>query len=84
MKTELPTATVLTLRVKTFRNAGLEARWSKHNGRPCMAVRNPSAKLTHQRLKWWVITNQMWEAMKQDGVLMGFENSTLLGDVFSI
>ena len=74
----------LKLSVKTFRDVGMEAKWGKVSGRPPMFVRNPKANLEHQRTKWWLVTKSIWDAMNKDGVLEGFDNSTLLGDVFSL
>ncbi len=68
-----------------MREAGLEAKWGKTSkGTPIIFVRDPSAALKHQRDTWWVCSNDMWERMKKDGVKLGFDNHTLLGDVFSI
>jgi len=70
--------------VKTYREAGLEARWSKRNGRPVITVRDPIAPLEHQRQTWWIVSLNMFEDMKKDGIREAFRNHTLLGDIFSI
>jgi hypothetical protein len=71
--------------IKTFRAAGLEAKWT-HNqsGAPIIVARNPSAKSKHQRETWWMVTKQTWDLMAKVGVAEGFDRATLLGDVFSI
>lgn len=75
----------LAYSVKTFRDAGLEARCARTLlGKPCYAVRNPNADRKSQREKWWVVTPAMWKAMQERGVLEGFDNCTLLGDIFSV
>jgi hypothetical protein len=80
-----PSDNQLTHRVSTYRQAGLEARWGRtRNGAPAIFVRNPQSKLRHQRESWWMVTGSMFNAMKRDGVLEGFENCTLIADVFSI
>jgi len=71
--------------VKTFRDAGLEAHWSRtRDGAPIIAVRDPNSKYNHQRLEWWVVDQSMWDAMKARGVLVGFDECTALGDIFSV
>jgi hypothetical protein len=70
--------------VRTFREAGLEARWTKKHGVPIIGVRNPKAKHAHQRYSWWVVDGPMWAAMQRDGILAAFEQHTLLGDLFSV
>jgi len=77
-------AGVLTYRVGTFRDAGLEAQWFKlPSGQPFIKVRDPNAELDHQR-KWWVVDGSMFDLMKERGVKTGFYNATMLGDIFSI
>lgn len=71
-------------RVGTFREAGLQARWTKVNGAPFISARNPNAKHEHQRDKWWLVDRDMFAAMGRDGVCEAFDNFTLLGDMFSI
>lgn len=71
--------------VDTYRNAGLEARWSRtRTGAPAIFVRNPNSKLEHQRTRWWMVDRSMYRQMSKLGVLAGFDSVTLLGDVFSI
>ena len=71
--------------VKPLREAGLEARWSKtRRGQPVIIARNPSSDLKHQREKWWYVDVKMWELFQKEGILKGFDLSTLLGDIFAI
>ncbi len=70
--------TKLYYRVNTFREAGLEAKWSKTGGRPYLLARGAEGKA------WYVITANMFERMKKVGILAAFEEHTLLGDVLSI
>jgi len=73
----------MTYTLQTFRDAGLESKWAKtFAGRPIITVRNPNAKLQHQREKWWVVTKSMFENMTENGVIEGFERETLLGNMF--
>lgn len=75
----------MRLSVLTFRDVGLEAKWTKTSRRqPCIVVRNPSAKHKHQRETWWMVDNDMWESAKKFGILEAFERHTLLGNFFSI
>ena len=75
----------MTYRVSTFRTAGLEARWTRtHAGKPIIVVRNPLALREHQRTQWWAVTAGMWTSMQATGIIEGFTQHTLLGDVFSI
>jgi hypothetical protein len=83
MKTE--TAVKIENKVGTYRAAGLEAKWGKlQTGAPCIFVRNPAAKDRHQRFTWWAVDAQMFRRMNQVGIVQGFEESTLLGDIFSL
>ena len=69
--------------VKTFREAGLEAKWHKTvQGNPYIAVRNPKANLHHQKYEWWVVDANMWKSMQRDGIMEGFSSWTCLGDMF--
>jgi len=62
--------------VKTFRAAGLEAKWIKtRSGAPIISVRQPGQK-------WYVVDARMFAAMKKDGIVPAFKNYTLLGDYF--
>ncbi len=71
--------TKLYYRVSTFREAGLEAKWSKtQRGSPYLLAREVGAKT------WFVITANMFERMKKVGILEAFKEHTLLGDVLSI
>lgn len=70
--------------VLTYRDAGLEARWTKRDGTPFIAVRYPSATLTHQRETWWLVDKPMFDCMASIGVVKGFLRTTLLGDIFNL
>ena len=70
--------TKLYYRVSTFREAGLEAKWSKtRSGQPYIVARDVCGQ-------WYVVTNVMFERMNIVGVVEGFNEHTLLGDVLSI
>ncbi len=71
--------------IKTFRDAGLEACWSKtRSGTPVIIVRDPNGPFTNERESWWIVTDGMFRSMKECGVKEGFENHTILGEFFSI
>jgi hypothetical protein len=71
--------------VKTLREAGLEAKWTKtRNGAPIIVARDPQAKASHQRTTWWAVTAVVWSMMIRDGIKQGFDSCTLLGDLFSV
>ena len=73
------------VQVSTFRNAGLEAKWSRlRNGCPIIVLRYPKSEYVHMRTTWWFLTRQMHNTMKEVGILEGFERHTLLGDMFSV
>ena len=74
----------ITYTVGTMRNAGLEAKWTKNNGCPFIAVRNPNGTTEHQRKRWYLCDGAMFEDMKKNGVLAGYESHTCLGDFFYI
>lgn len=75
----------ISLNVETFRNAGLEAKWTKtRQGAPCMIARYPLADLKHQRDTWWIVSQSMWKDAQKIGVVESFINHTLLGNYFSI
>jgi hypothetical protein len=73
-------------RVKTFRDAGLEAKWGKTSpyGGPVIYARCPNAKAKHQREQWWMVDHAMWRRASVVGIRQAFEEHTLLGDIFSI
>jgi hypothetical protein len=76
---------VVSVSVKAFREAGLEAKWGKTGrGTPVMFVRDPNASTNHQRVTWWMCDRGMWEAMNRQGIKEGFNACTLLGDLFSL
>lgn len=75
----------IKLSVKTFRDAGLEAKWGRTSrGGPCLYVRNPASHYKHQRETWWMVTKSMHSAMESAGIVEGFTLQTLIGDVFSV
>jgi hypothetical protein len=75
----------LSYKVGTFRDAGLEAKWTKtRSGAPVIVVRDPKADLAHQRNKWWMVDAAMFENMKKDGVRPAFLGCTLIADIFSL
>jgi hypothetical protein len=69
--------------VGTLRKAGLQAKWGKVNGTPMIFARDPSSKLPHQRKSWWLVDRYMFKRMEEVGVKQGFEEGTLLGDIFN-
>lgn len=70
--------------VKTFRDAGLLARWGKTKRRaPIILVKNPKGKL-HQMTFWWAVDQSMYKRMCEVGIVEGFDQHTLLGDIFSV
>lgn len=71
-------------RVNTFREAGLEAKWIRTNGRPIIAVRDPNGTHEKQREGWWHCTSEMFNTMKKVGVRKGFHGATCLPAMFSI
>lgn len=76
---------MLNYSVKTLREAGLEAKWSRNRrGAPIIVARNPKATNKHQRETYWYVSKDMWAAMERDGILNGFDQFTLLGDIFSV
>ena len=80
-----PARLPLKYSVKTLREAGLEAKWSKtRNGAPILLARWPEAELDHQRQKFWFVDRMMWSLMQRMGVVRGFDSATLLGDVFFV
>lgn len=75
----------LKLSVKTFRAAGLEARWTKtRRGAPAILARDPQGRCPHQRTTWWLVTAALWDDAHKLGLREAFNNHTLLGDVFSV
>ena len=72
-------------KVKTFREAGLEVKWTRTgSGQPVIVTRLPESDLEHQRNKWWYVDVHMWDLMKKYGIKSGFEMATLIGDIFAI
>lgn len=68
----------LYYRVSTFREAGLEAKWSKaHSRRPYLVGRQCGGK------SWLVITSDMFARMEEIGVLEAFQEFTIKGTVVS-
>jgi hypothetical protein len=78
--------------VKTFRDAGLEARWTKSSkGQPFIVLRDPNGRSTHQRENWYVCHDRMWKSMlkyeeegAEDFIRKAYDGHTLLADIFSI
>lgn len=77
-------ATPPRYRVEDFRSAGLEARWGKHHGTPCIYARNPNSEHRHQRETWWLMDARMFERAREYGIMQAFHEATLIGDMFSI
>lgn len=72
-------------RVGTFREAGLDARWTKtYEGEPYIALRDSSAPGEHQRVAWWCCDDSMLAMMEREGIREGFRCATTLGAFFSI
>jgi hypothetical protein len=79
-------------RVKTFRDAGLEARWTTtYEGRPLIVLRNPNSDAAHQRETWYACDNKMWKSMlkyqkegAEDFIRKGYDGYTILAPFFSI
>ena len=73
-----PADAFLGYRVGTFRQAGLEARWTRtRNGAPIIATRVPGGQ-------WYVVNDAMFKRMQKHGVREGFEQATALGHIFSV
>lgn len=71
--------------VTTFRDAGLEAKWTKTRaGAPVIAVRNPQASIPHQRDRWHNVDGHMWARMQSAGIVEGFNQVTMIADIFSV
>ena len=69
--------------VGTFRDAGLQARWTKtRNGVPIIAARDPNGRGVHQRTQWWVVDEHMFNDMKRHGIREAFDNHTMMGEFF--
>ena len=74
--------TNIEYKVGPLRAAGLEAKWGRtRNGAPIILARWPDGR-EHQRNTWWCVDQSVWSSIKRDGVIKGFDNATLLGDVF--
>jgi len=66
-------------KVKTFRDAGLEAKWSKTStGRPIIIARRPGTK------QFYFISASVYFDMKRFGIAEAWESWTVLADVFSL
>jgi hypothetical protein len=72
--------TELQYKLATFRNAGLEARWTRTSNRaPIIAAKRWESST------WCVVDSRMWKEMQRSGdVLETFKDFTALVDVFSI
>jgi hypothetical protein len=65
--------------VKTFRAAGLDAKWTRtRRGAPIIVVKKP-----HQKT-WVGVDQSMFDDMKKEGIADAFERHTLLVGIFSI
>lgn len=72
-------------KVKTMRDAGLEAKWGRlRTGAPALFVRNPASENSHQKNNWWLFDRDMQKSMTKKGVVAGFNASTAFGDIFSL
>jgi hypothetical protein len=78
--------TKIYYRVSTFREAGLEAKWSKTpSGKPYIVARKSgSSDKVRPGKTWFVVTADMFKRMEAVGVAEGFEEHTLLGDMLSV
>jgi len=75
----------LRYRVGALREAGLDAKWSKTgSGAPIIVVRNLNAETAHQRVYWWYCDKDMFTRMQKVGIIEGFNQTTILGDILSI
>lgn len=71
----------LAYRVKTLRDAGLEARWTHTNrGAPIIAARRADVG----NGMWYVVDDTMWKDAQQVGIATAFEQHCALGKFFSI
>lgn len=71
--------------VSTLRAAGLEARWGRNSaGAPMLFARDPEDPRPAVRDAWWAVSNNVWETMKEHGVLEGFQRWTALAGFFSV
>jgi hypothetical protein len=69
--------------VKVFRDAGLEAKWGRIEGKPFIFLRDPKSSLLHQRTKWWACTRELWATAVACGdVKQAFDQATLTGNHF--
>ena len=65
--------------VKTFRDAGLEAKWSRNSaGAPIIVARKPGNR-------FYYADRKMWDTVQKLGdVYEAFDRHTAFGDYFSI
>jgi hypothetical protein len=76
---------VVKYRVADIRAFGLECKWSKtRDGIPIIVARNPAAESAHQREKWWVVNQVMWNRARKVGLVQAFNECTALGNFFSV
>ncbi len=69
----------MKLSVKTIREQGLEARWTKtRTGAPVVVIRKPDTNT------WYAITSHMWKKAETVGIVKAFDESLLTADFFSI
>jgi len=70
--------------VKTFRDAGLEAKWDKtYSGQPYIKVRSLSP-IEKWEEEWIIVNVTLFDAMKRDGVVPAYRFAAQLCDIFSI
>lgn len=75
----------MNYQVKTFRDAGLEAKWTKTpKGSPVIVARDPNGTLHHQRTTWFYVDSTMLSMMSKEGIVAGFRSATLIAHYFSL
>ena len=81
----MPEPTPLLYRVGTFRSVGLECKWMKFlTGKPFIVVRDPKNPDPVLQVKWVVVSKQMFDLMKEHGVMEGYKRASLLTNFFHI
>lgn len=67
--------------VRTIREAGLEARWTRtRKGKPIIVARVPG----NETGTWYAVSDKVWKRAKLAGIYQAFEECTVLGRYFSI
>jgi hypothetical protein len=68
----------MNYRVQTFRDAGLEAKWSRNSaGAPIIIARKPGGR-------FYYADRKMWDSAQKVGIAEAFDQHTILGHYFSI